>query len=162
MLNKVPTAINRAVRVVVTRHPNRQECLVMRKKVTRAAPGGEEMGGIPTLGGIGVLDTEDEAEVEYEETGWGLVLFTGQYDGTPLNDGDTNPIAASAREAIVEPEQEGAFIADKGDLVMLMPGADIVIPYEVVGVLSTVDIPPYTRKLVLNARDDLLRIPAAA
>lgn len=162
MLNIVPTTLNRAARIVVLRHPNRQECLVMRKVVKRVAPAGEEMGGLPTLGGMGVLDAEDEADVDYEHAGWGLALFTGIYDGSAVNDAGSNPIPASAREAIVEPEVEGEFQVEKGDLVMLTPGGEVVLPYEVVGVSSTVDIPPYTRKLILNARDDLFRIPAAA
>ena len=67
MLNSVPKAINDAARTVTLRHPNRMDATVWRKEVNRTASG--EVGGMPNIGGVGVLDSEDEADYSYEPVG---------------------------------------------------------------------------------------------
>lgn len=157
MLNEVPTALRKAARQMVTRHPNAIDCTVYRKTVTRTA--GTEagtIGGLPTLGGMAVLDNEDEAEVNFVPLGDGKVLFAGVYEGTKMNDRRDAADQQASSEALFEPETLGAFELKDSDLVMVMPGAGVVIPYEVVEVKNTVNIPPYLPKYMLAPQGDLM------
>ena len=115
MLTSVPIEINRAARQITLYHPNAVDCTVMRKQVTRVSPDEPEMiGGMPTLGGMGVLDQEDETEWELVEVGEARLVMTGQYQGGDNNwqDNDigTNypvqPVEALV-ECIAEPDNAG-------------------------------------------------------
>lgn len=162
MLNQVPNALRIANRVMVMRHPNSMDCQLMRKAVTRTA--GAEGGllhNLPTLGGLGVMDNEDEAEVEYSPLGNGRVLFVGRYAGSTLSDRRDNA-EAEVGEAMIEPETEGAFEPRDGDLVMAMPGGGVVITYEVTKVFNAVNIPPYLPRYELTPQGDMTFIPGVA
>jgi hypothetical protein len=142
MIHAVPEGISRAARQMVMRHPNTMQCVVYRKKVLRESD--SEVGGLPTLGGIGVLDSEDETAYEFEELGEGRIIFSGVYGATSgnMNDsGDGVTYAEGAMECRVEP---------------VVPGNGFVIPYEVVGITSPTSIPPYVRKLIVECRQDEL------
>jgi hypothetical protein len=161
MLNNVPIQVNRITRQIVLRHPNAMPCTVQRKTVNRTA--GTSEGGLPTLGGAGVLDSEDEADFTYSDLGAASILFADIYtpDIGNMSDDDSVPIYAEGMiqaqvECVVDPTNSAYFFADKHDLVIATPGAGIIIPYEVVGVTSKGNIPPYTRLLLLNPREDLL------
>ena len=164
MLVAVPTSINRSNRLVVLRHPNAFEVVVSRKQVQRAeadpATGNpNEMGGAPTMGGMGVLRSEDEAEFEYVELGEGRCLFTGGSMPIAMNEADSAPIAENLRECMIEskfePGTPGHWIVERGDLVALNLGLGVIMAYEVAEITGTVAIPPHTRKVLLNPRDDL-------
>ena len=58
MLEKVAEQINVMTKNVVIRHPNTMNCLVYGQKILRKDP--EQYSGIPTLGGLGVMDEDDE------------------------------------------------------------------------------------------------------
>jgi len=164
MLNNVPAAINTASRQVVLRHPNAQVCHVFKKTINRVVTEDpEELGGHPTIGGMGVLDSEDEADYDYDtERGEGRILFTGIY--TPTIGGTTDddlgaiypePPLEALIESIGNPGTSEHFESEKHDMIMVYPGGDFVIPYEIVGVTPTTGIPPYTRKYYLNPRADM-------
>ena len=164
MLTAVPTTIASATRQVVLRHPNSQDCTVWRKQVKRVEADPETgdpsvMGGSPTLGGMGVLRSEDEDEFEYIELGAGKCLPCGVFQPNDLNERDDAPLQQPMQEAQVESlaevGQPGHFIADTTDLVLVTPGLGVVLAYEVASLGTGSNIPPYTRKLVLNPRDDL-------
>lgn len=152
MLNNVAIAVRRGSRLVVLNHRNAIEATIMRRTVTRTA-GAEAgtMGGLPTLGGIGVMDPEDEPEVDYAPLGPAKVLFAEPYQPTTMSDRRDAPEAATAI-ALIEPITEGLFDIKDGDLVMLSPGGGVVIPYEVTNVLNTVNIPPYAPRYELSAQ----------
>ena len=166
MLTSVPLAISRSSRQVVLMHPNSFDAVISRKKVLRVEidPGTgnpSEMGATPTLGGMGVLRTEDEADFEYVELGAARVQFAA---GSPLpaqdlNERDNVGIPAAQCEVLIEAVAKRGepipFIADSGDLVMLTLCPGVVVAYEVEKVSAPVNIPPYTRRLMLNPRDDL-------
>jgi hypothetical protein len=143
-----------AQRGVTLRHPNAMECQVWRKKVERTEAPGALLGGLPTLGGIGVTDNEDEPQVSYELLGDGKVLFTGRYEGTTLEDNKASAETVTG-VALIEPLQDKAFVPKDSDLVMILL-AGAVIPYEVTNVLNTVNIPPYVAKYELSPQGDLL------
>lgn len=151
MLNNVPLAIRRSVRAVTLNHPNRMTCTVYRKVVTRVAP--TTIGGLPTLGGLGVLEDDDEADFEYQSLGDGAVVMTGTYQGGFRSDDNSlldNP-NTSQQEALLEP----LAIPKKHDLVSIVIG-DAVLPYEITDIMGTVNIPPFTQKYVLQLRDELV------
>lgn len=153
MLNNVAIAVRRSSRTVTLRHPNAIDATVLRRRVTRTAGAeGGTMGGLPTLGGLGVMDPEDEAEVDYEPLGPAKVLFTQPYEGTTMADRRDAPEAMATSLALIEPITEGLFDIRDGDLVMLNPGGGVTIPYEVTNVLNQVNIPPYTPRYELSAQ----------
>lgn len=171
MLNSVPVSINANTRQVVLRHPNTMPCTVFRKVVKRVETAGEldpdsdtpgapsEMGGMPTLGGMGVLRSEDEADYEYEPLGEARCLFAGPYVPNDMNERDDAVLQQAMQEAQVEPLADPStpeyFVADTSDLVLITPGLGVVLAYDVASVTGQALIPPYVRKLVLNPRDDL-------
>lgn len=164
MLTSVPESIAYSTRQVVLRHPNAMDCTVWRKKVTRVENdpiSGEpsEMGASPTLGGMGVLRSEDEAEIEYEELGPGKCMFCGIYQPSDETERGNALVQAQQQEAQIEStkeqSEEGWFLADSGDLILIEPGLGTVLAFEVATLSGLAHIPPYIRKLVLNPRDDL-------
>lgn len=165
MLNQVAVTMRRAHRAMVLRHPNALDCQVWRRAVTRTV-GAEAgtLGGLPTLGGIAVMDSDDEVQAEYELLGTGKVLFTGMYAGSQLSDRrDAAMPDADASLALIEPDDCAAGWEPKdGDLVMGMPGAGVVITWEVTSVMNTVNIPPYVPKYELSPQGDLLWIPGVS
>jgi len=157
VLNNVPLAIRRSVRAVTLNHPNRMTCTVYRKVVTRVAP--DTLGGLPTLGGLGVLDDEDEADFDYQSLGDGVVVMLQVYQGGFRSDDNSlldNP-NTSQQEAFLEPLADDGFTPKKHDLVSIVIG-DAVLPYEITDITGTVNIPPFTQKYVLQLRDELLYV----
>lgn len=164
MLTSVPQAVANVSRQVALRHPNSMECSVWRKVVTRVEIDPEteepsEMGGAPTMGGMGVLRHEDEEEIEFVELGEAKCLFCGVYAGSELSDRENQSLLPNAQETQIEalkgPGEEGHFTADSGDLVLVILGFGVVVAFEVVGQLTSSNFPPYVRRYVINPRDDL-------
>lgn len=159
MLNRVPETVARNARKVTLRHPNSIDCVVWRKSVTRTDTG--TVGGLPTLGGLTVLDSEDESQYEYTELGEAKMLF-GQYDpslnNTLNNDTTLNyapmPITNVQIECVLDAGDPDYFTPERHDLVVSMPGAGIVIPFEIEDVQGSIAIPPYTRRYTIAARSD--------
>jgi hypothetical protein len=133
------------------------DCEVWRKLVLRTAPGGEEMGGRPTLGGLAVLTGDEEPEFEYQRLGEGRIYFTDRYDGqlSTVDRGDSLAQDVVLVQALIEPLEAGAFTIKKEDLVGVMPGGGVLIGYEVFDIPGSVNIYPYTSKYVLAPRDVL-------
>ena len=162
MLNNVPTAVMRAARMVTLRHPNAMDCTVYNKVVDRVATSAPfSEGGMPTIGGVAVLDSEDEADYSYEERGDGRLIFMGvfQTQGSNFTDDDAGlNYREDLVEALIEPEAEPGtpehFTVDKSDIVTVFPGGGFAVSYEVVGVTGNVSVPPYTRKFILAPRQD--------
>ena len=157
MLNNVPLAIRRSVRAVTLNHPNRMTCTVYRKVITRTAP--DTLGGLPTLGGLGVLEDDDEADFDYQSLGDGVVVMLQVYQGGFRSDDNSlldNP-NTSQQETLLEPLIDDGFTPKKHDLVSIVIG-DAVLPYEITDITGTVNIPPFTQKYVLQLRDELLYV----
>lgn len=157
MLKNVPTAINRASRLVTLRHPNAMDCTVWRKKMLRNDEQ-TDLGGIPTLGGVGVLDTEDEANYDYDELAEAKIVFAGQFqgDGANWNDVDSGLIVSQQPlEALIEfTDPELDDYVRKPDRIAVSPGGGIVLIFEVLGESGSVNIPPYTRRYIIAPRSD--------
>lgn len=157
MIDAAPRRINSASRTVTLKHPNSMDCEIWRKVVKRAAPGDEEMGGRPTLGGLGVLTAEEEPEFDYEKLGEGRILLTGHYDGmlSAVDRGDSLAQEVAFVQALIEPLEAGQFVMTREDLVGVMPGGGVLIGYEIVDIPGSVNIYPYSTKYVLAPRDVL-------
>jgi hypothetical protein len=173
MIERIPVAVSLALRQVVLRHPRGLDCQVWRRVVTRPAAGmtgvmEQIMGGLPTLGGMGVLSAEEEPSIEYQPLGAGRLLFC---DTAPpmsmMNDRGTGTLAAETVDAQVEalasPGTPEHYTPTKGDLVLLLPGLGAVIAFTVEAVPTPTVIAPMVRRLTLQRRDDLSHLePFAA
>jgi len=162
MLTNVPNAINRMTRNVIMNHPNTFNCQAFRKQVTRAALG--TMGGMPTMGGLGVLDSMDEEEFEYIHLGNGYALPAEGFAPAPMvKRGDAHIGSGDEFRFLIEPEEPAGhpqwFDLRNHDIVYLLLGSTAPdcakLAFEVVGIETTSNIPPYTTRYIMNRRDDL-------
>lgn len=164
MLNaKVPGSINDATRLVVLNHPSSMDCVVFRKRLNRVDdPAGSE-GGEPTLGGMGVLDSVDEDDIDYDEIGHARILFTdGFQQGASMVDRDDAqlppPEVMGLIEYLEQPEPNSADARKalkKHDVIYVVVSAGIHMPYEVMNFVAQAGIPGFARKVVMQARDEL-------
>lgn len=162
MLTKVPQAVTFSARRVVMRHPNSMDCYVWRMRVLRKElkPDGSpsEMGGAPTLGGMGVLKSEDEADFDYVLMGEAKLLFAGIQQPASINDRG-NATEATLHEAqiacLADPGSAEYFEPDNQDLIALDLGFGVILAFTVEDITGNVLIPPYVRKYMLQPRDDL-------
>lgn len=153
MLTNIPEAVNRMVRNVVANHPNTYNCIVVRKRVTRV--GAATVGGLPTIGGMSVISSDDEEDVTWDLLGNGYAMKSEPFQAAAMMDRqDANNGAADEYRFLVEPEDAGAFEPKKNDVFYLLIG-NVRLAYEIVGVETTSDIPPYTQRYICNRRDDL-------
>lgn len=160
MLNNVAIQINRANRQRVLREPNSIPCVLFDKKVTRASDD-QTADGYPTIGPLGVMSDEDEAEYEWVEAGEAMIHFAQGYaaplgntsdDSTRLDYADG--VLEASIEPIIEPDAEGYVQPGKRMLVAVLMGGGVIINFEIVDVTGNVNIPPFTRKYLLNPRPD--------
>lgn len=170
MLTNIPQAVNRMARNVVRSHPNTYNCQVFRKSVTREAGQGEEMvGSLPTLGGLGVLDSADEEQFEYAFLGNGYALPADGFAPSPMvNHGDATLSPGAEYRFLIEPEESSGhpdwFDVRSHDVVYLLLGSGpdaARLAFEVIGIEAVSNIPPYSTRYITNRRDDL-HIPSAA
>ena len=165
MLHAVPNAINSLSRNVVLNHPNSFNCKVFREVVDRTAAG--TVGGLPTMGGLGVLDAEDEEKITHQFLGNGFALPAESFAPSPLmSAGDANYGPANEFRFLVEPEEPSghpdSFVLRKHDVFYLLLGAGEAPPmiaFEIVGTETTSNIPPFSTRFICNRRDDLA-VPA--
>jgi hypothetical protein len=155
VINNVPIKIMEASRIVTLRHPNSLDCGVYRKTLLRP-PEGPLMGGLSTLGGLGVLKNEDDPDFEYVLLGPGKLHITSRFDGGEMFDrGDGIASDEPMQEANIVSVKVPGFEPKKGDLVAAMPGGGVVIGFEIIGTTGNVSIYPYTTKFVIAPRDEL-------
>lgn len=167
MLENVPRQVNRASRMTVIRHPNAMDCTLWKKQINRAPDSTPEtFGGMPTIGGMGVLDSEDEADYGYVELTDARVVFTERYDAATGNMIDTENglnYTENMRMALIEPlkapGEAGWALPDKPMVVTCFPGNGVVVTYQIVGTTGNIEIPPYTRKYLLNPLTDSAEWP---
>lgn len=156
MLHNVPAAVNRMARNVVINHPNAYNCQVFRKTVTRP---GLDAGGLPVLGGLGVLSSDDEEQFTYEWVGNGYALQVEAFEPALMMDrGDANNGAGDAFKFLIEAEEAGGFEPGKNDVIYLLLGdgpSPAKLAFEIVGIEAVLNIPPYTTRFITNRRDDL-------
>lgn len=169
MLHKVSENIARMARNIVLNHPNAYEIQLWRKIVTRKDSG--EIAGKPTMGGAGVLDTDDEDEVDWQYLGDGAAVSAEVFQPSDITDRNDASTRGFTHEALflIEPKaksgEEEWFDVRTHDVmrILIRVGPDYSdyasIAYEVVGRETTTDIPPYNVRFKCNRRDDLSFMP---
>jgi len=161
MLTNVSIGIKRMARNVVMNHPNSWNCQVFRKVVKRTAP--ETVAGAPTMGGLAVLDSMDEEDYEYVHLGNGYALRAEGFAPAPMTKrGDANIGSGEGMLFLVEPKEPSghpdSFDLRNHDVMLIWLGTApdcAKLAFEVVGIETTSDIPPYTTRYIMNRRDDL-------
>lgn len=157
MLTNVPQGVSRMARNVIINHPNTFNCQVFRKKITRPGP---ESGGMPTMGGLAVMSSDDEEQIEWEFIGNGYAMQAEQFGPAVMMDRmDANNNAGDEFRFLIEPEEAPglpeSFEVKKNDIALILLGEEVRIAYEVVQVETTINIPPYVMRYVMNRRGDL-------
>lgn len=160
MLNNVAIQINRANRQRTLREPNAIDCVLFTKQVERTSEGAS-FDGYPDLGGVGVISDEDEvnyswvyacdARIHFAQ-GWAAPLGNTADNGSRLDYAEG--VTEASIEPIIDPGQPGYVQPAKRMLVALLMGDGLIINYEIVDVTGNVNIPPYTRKYLVNPRPD--------
>jgi hypothetical protein len=103
MLSNVPTAINQLSRNVVINHPNSYNAVMIRKRVTRTSP--TSIGGAPTMGGMMVLNSEDEEKIEWDLLGNAYSLQAEMFTpGNMMDRQDANNGGIDEFRFLIEPE----------------------------------------------------------
>lgn len=188
MLNQVPQTINRLASQIVHNHPNSIGIQAFRKNVTRnmrlygmlengqlddaahwtdgSAWIDTETGKAPnqTLGGLGVMSSEDEDEISFDFLGLGSALpVATDFAPSPMNDNRDAPYSDGAEfrfliEADAPTGAPGGFDVRKNDLILLwlMDDGSLKIPFEIVGTETVNNLPPFSVRFICNRRDDLL------
>lgn len=161
MLIGVPRAIRKAGRVTTLKHPNSIPCVVLRKRVS----GAFGPFGTPPADEAGKLSSEDTADHDWDVMGEGRILFTGGFGGADMVERNDSLEQQSSVTAMIEfvqqplPEEgqptPPALECEKFDVVYVLIGQGVNLPYEIVDKTGSVNIPPYTYSFSLNARDDL-------
>jgi len=160
MLNNVAIAINKANRQRTLREPNAIECVLFTKRVDRESDS-TSYDGYPTLGGAGVMSDEDEVNYSWVYACDAKIHFAQGFaaplGNTADDDGRLNypeGVTEASIEPILDPGAEGYVQPAKRMLVALLMGDGLIINYEIVDVTGNVNIPPYTRKYLVNPRPD--------
>jgi len=159
MLNAVPEELTKMARSVVINHPNAWNCEVYRKKLLRT-DAVTQIGGIPTLGGLSVLDSEDESAIKWEWIGNGFALQAEPYQPSlMMSSGNAVNNATLELRFLIVPESSGDFIPKKHDVIYLLLGDEIKLAWEIIAIEAMVNIAPYTTRYVMNKRNDLDLVP---
>lgn len=160
MLNNVAIAANKANRQRTMRHPNALDCVLFTKQVDRQDEGGA-YDGAPTLGGAGMLSSEDEVNYSWVVACDARISFAQGFAaplGNTSDDGQRldyeNQVLEASIEPVPNPGTEGYVLPDRQMLVAVLVGGGIIVNYQVVDVTGNINIPPYTRKYLLNPRPD--------
>lgn len=176
MLYNVSTGIQRMALNTIRRHPNAWNVQFFRKVIDR--PGGaESFGGLATLGGAAVLDSQDEPDYHYEFLVNGYAMRADGFNGSGMNmteakdapyGGDDEFTYALATElpppAGLDDTPALPVELTTKDLVLFVlgEGEDAArLAYEIVSLQPTMELPPYLPRYVLN-RAPHFDIPAGA
>lgn len=144
-------------------HPNSWECHVYKKIVNRV--GGSVVGGLPTIGGMGVLSSDDEDDISWELVGMGYALQADMSQPSIMMDRlDANNGFSDDPRFLIEPEKPsgmpGFFEVRKHYVVYIVITDEVKLAFEVVDIEAVTNIPPFTIRYVTNRRADLDVMPA--
>ena len=160
MLTNVAAGLSRMARNVVLNHPNSFNCQVFR----RVEPAPPDPADPPAPPDVGAMDDEDLSDVTYAWLGNGYALPVEPFGPALMMDrGDANNGSTAEFRFLVEPEEEDAgnpehFTPVKHDILYLLLGAGDApakLAFEVVGIETVTNIPPYEARYITNRRDDL-------
>lgn len=160
MLSNVAIQMNRANRQRTLREPNGMDCVLFTKQVERESDS-QAWDGSATMGGAGVISDEDEVNYSWVYACDAKIHFAQGFAaqlGNTSDDGGRLDYPAGELEASIEPipdpGTEGYVQPDKRMLVAVLVGGGVIVNYEIVGVTGTLNIPPFTRKYLVDPRPD--------
>lgn len=164
MLHQVPIQIGRMARNVVLNHPNSMEIEMWRKVILRKDTG--EVAGKPTMGGIGVLDSDDEDDIDWVYLGSGRAVRAEVFQPSSMMDANDANIGFSEEASfLIEPDansgEEEFFDVRTHDVMKIViripPDYEnyATVAYQVTGRETTSDIPPFNIRYRCSLRDDL-------
>lgn len=162
MLYQIPQNTQKTMRAVVLKHPNSMDVAIYRKVVKRKDLDPDSMlGGLPTLGGMGVLDSEDEDDFDMMPIGDARMLPCEAFQPSSVVDrgdgvdGADGVWAYAMIEPLAAPDDPEHFELKTHDFVFVVVWEGTYVGYEVVGREANINIPPFVARYVLNKRDDL-------
>ncbi|MFJ2990731.1 hypothetical protein ACIPF8_22975 [Collimonas sp. NPDC087041] len=118
---------------------------------------------MPTLGGLGVLDSSDGPDVEWELLGDAKLLVVENFQPSTVVDrgyalDNAEPQIVALIEALRLVEDLAHFTAKTKDVLYVLLHADVKIAYEIVAIDGGINIAPYSKKYILQKRDDMTYI----
>jgi hypothetical protein len=152
MLTNISSGVARMARNITINHPNTIECQVMRRQVLRP--------DADTIGGMRVLGSEDEHDIEYVHLGNGYALPADTFEASGMFDRRDAAFAdVEEFRYLIEPEFqagiEGNFEIKNRDVVLLVYADSVKLALEVISPEAPVNMAPYPIRYVLNRRSDL-------
>lgn len=149
---QIQRTTNRTSRMIVINHPNSFDAICF-KRIFLNANNSNQIAGISLLG-----NENDNDEVDYQEKGMVKVLFVDPWQSSKIinNNINANDIRVKIT-ALIEPDIEGLFELEKGDLFYLCINQQISLAYEIVGIELPIGLPDRlnARRYELIKRDDL-------
>lgn len=152
---QVHNTIHNTARLVTINHPNAFDAVCFARFFTQSE--GNSIAGIKVLGG------EDNSEIDYRVLGNAKVLFVDSWQASKLISDAVNGNDARVKiMALIEPDVEGEFELNKGDVFYLYIDEGLSLAYEIVGIELPVGLSTAmnAKRYLLNKRDDLDYIEA--
>lgn len=161
LANRLADGRTRLHRKNVLLHPFAFSGVVLRKKVERDSNG--MIGGLPTFGGLAVLDSEDEEKISYDYVGNVKVIEKDQFIGSAMVDlKDTLLGPVDTIAFLIEPDtdsHEESFDLKTHDVIYLIFGEDIKTAtkkaYEIIRIEGAYNIGPTIAIYQCNRRSDM-------
>jgi len=161
MSHPIPAAMNAALRNVLLHHPHAFNCEIYRKIILRSSD--ENVAGLPTLGGLGVLDSMDEEDFDYLFIGMGLALPISGFAPVSIYQSDDAALEAENKvcfviEPEVAPHHADYFSIKRHDVMYLRLTHDLEPPklaWEILSRESLGHLSGFTRRFICARRDHL-------
>ena len=154
MLNTIPESVNDMARAVLENHPNTFNCQCYRKVINRVSD--STMGGRPTIGGLGTVDSEDEENYSYQYLGNGYALQAEPFQPSSMMDRqDANNSFATELRFLICADTNQEFALKKRDVVYLLLGNNVKMAWEITAIETVINVPPFTLRYIMNRRDDI-------
>lgn len=156
MLHSVPTQVNALMSTVMMNHPNSMDVVVYRKHITRAD---QQWSGQPTIGGMTSLSSTDEEQFEYARLGRGYAMPAESFQGARMvKSGDANIGGVEEFRFCLQCAPGEDWVPKDHDVFfVLLEGTEDgpSFAFEIVGIESTSNIPPFNLRYICNRRDGL-------
>ena len=148
---QIHNQIHNMARMVTLNHPNAFDAICF-KKIYLTSNGQNQIGGFDVLGG------EETSEIDFTQLGMVKVLFVEPWQGSKIIADDINANDSRIKiMAMIEPDIEGEFSLNKGDIFYIQIDHSLGLAYEIVGIELPVGLPSAmnAKRYLINKRDDL-------
>jgi len=161
MSHLIPAAMNAALRNVLLHHPHTFHCEIYRKIILRSSD--ENSAGLPTLGGLAVLDSMDEDDFDYVFVGMGFALPISGFAPVSIYQNEDAALEAENKvcfviESETETDQPDYFSIKRHDVMYLRLNNDPQPPklaWEILSRESRGNLSGFTRRFICARRDHL-------